>query len=312
MIGTRRPELQLKLRWIVPLLLATTTAALFSVIRLWSSEPWVAWLGAFVASAALPFYFAGFLAIGGVARTSRRLPTLQVITMAGVALAAYGGFNQRGAEPPFAFVPIALALFGLAVLEWYVFIYSRYDRTKSAAIVIGKALPAVVLQALDGQRVTSRDFAGSKTLLVFFRGNWCPLCMAQLRELTRRADRLAAASVRVKLISNQSVERSRELASQLNLPSHFDVLHDRGLRAARALSIEDIGGTPPGMRDYPADTVMATVVALDAEGRVIFGDETDNYRVRPHPDSFIPLFEDRATSEPRPMAIELARSTSSS
>ena len=304
--------MQLKLRWIVPLLLATTTAASFSVARLWTSEQWAPWLGAFVASAALPLYFVGFLACGGAARTSRRLPTLQVVTVAGVALAAYGGFHQYGAESRFGFVPLALALLGLAVLEWYVFIYSRYGRTKSAAIVIGKPLPTVVLQALDGRGVTSRDFEGSNTLLVFFRGNWCPLCMAQLRELTRRADRLAAASVQVKLISNQSVERSRELVSKLNLPSHFDVLHDRGLRAARALSIEDVGGTPPGMRGYPSDTVMATVVALDAEGRVIFGDETDNYRVRPHPDSFIPLFEDRAIGGPRPrVSMGLARSTRS-
>ncbi|MGD1868958.1 MAG: hypothetical protein ACFB0F_05475 [Neomegalonema sp.] len=45
------------------------------------------------------------------------------------------------------------------------------------------------------------------------------------------------------------------------------------------------------MPGYPADTVMATVVALDANGNVIFGDETDNYRVRPHPDTFLHVFE---------------------
>ena len=44
------------------------------------------------------------------------------------------------------------------------------------------------------------------------------------------------------------------------------------------------------MPGYPADTVMATAIALDAEGKVLFGDETDNYRVRPHPDTFMNVF----------------------
>ena len=43
----------------------------------------------------------------------------------------------------------------------------------------------------------------------------------------------------------------------------MEVLVDTGLKAADALSIVDRGGTPQGMRGYPADMVMATVIALD-------------------------------------------------
>ena len=104
-----------------------------------------------------------------------------------------------------------------------------------------------------------------------------------------RGGELAAASVQVKFVSNQSAALSRELAEELNLPDHMEILVDTALRAASALSIVDAGGTPPGMRGYPVDTVMATVVAIDEQGRVIFGDETGNYRVRPHPDTFMPV-----------------------
>jgi hypothetical protein len=69
----------------------------------------------------------------------------------------------------------------------------------------------------------------------------------------------------------------------------MEILVDTDLKAASALSIVDRGGTPPGMKGYPVDTVMATVIALDAEGKVTFGDETDNYRVRPHPDIFMSI-----------------------
>lgn len=301
--------MQLKLKWIVPLLLSSLAASAYSAVRLWTSSGSIAWLGALLACAALPVYMAGFLAVGGVARTSPRLTGTQIVTTFGVAIAAYGVVAHDNAHALGGFLPLALALLGFGVLEWYVFVYSRYGRKKSESIIVGQPLPEIVFERLDGARVTSSDFTGSNTLIVFFRGNWCPLCMAQLRELRKRADRLEAASVRVKLVSNQRVERSRELASKLVLPDHFEILHDRDLRAARALSIEDLGGTPPGMRGYPVDTVMATVVALDAQGRVVFGDESDNYRVRPHPDAVIPLFEHRAASVPtapweRPEATE--------
>ena len=283
--------MQLKLRLIAPLLLSTTATALFSAVQIWLSSHPITWFGAFLASAALPLYFAIFLATGGAARTAPRLPAVQIATMLGIVLAAYGASHEYQSRP-LALLPLAAALLGFLVLQWYVFVFSRYRRKKSGFIVLGQPLPELVFESLDGTPVTLQDFAGSKTLLTFFRGNWCPLCMAQLRELRKRADRLAAASVQVKLISNQSVERSRELTNKLDLPDHFEILHDPDLRAAKALSIEDIGGTPGGMQGYPPDTVMATVIALDAGGRVIFGDETDNYRVRPHPDRFVPLFED--------------------
>lgn len=283
--------MQLKSRLMGPLLLTTVAAGLLSVFQFWQSSGSLAWFGAFLACVALPSYMAVFLARGGAARTAPRLPTTQVITIIGVALAAYGAFRDYQSKSLFALLPLGPALLGFVVLQWYVFVYSIYGRQKSEAIVLRQPLPEVVFQTLDGEQVTSRSFVGSNTLIVFFRGNWCPLCMAQLRELRARADRLAAASVEVKFVSNQSVERSRELVKKLDLPRHFEVLHDRDLRAARALSIEDIGGTPAGMKDYPADTVKATVIALDAQGRVIFGDETNNYRVRPHPDTFIPRFE---------------------
>ena len=115
--------------------------------------------------------------------------------------------------------------------------------------------------------------------------------MGQLKEVRAQADRLARAGVQVRFVSNQPVEKSVKLSSDLDLPEHFEILYDRDLRAAKALSIADLGGTPTGMIGYPRDTVMATVLALDTQGRVIFGDETDNYRVRPHPDTFIPFFE---------------------
>ncbi|MEM9473969.1 MAG: redoxin domain-containing protein [Pseudomonadota bacterium] len=271
--------MQLKQRALVPVILGMVGLAVYAFHHLMWTSGAEAWHGAFLAAAALPTYMALFLAKGGAARTSSLLVPVQIVTGIGVFLAA----TETGA--------LIAALLSFAGLQWFVFVYSRYGRTKSDAIIIGKPLPEVAFEDLDGARVTSDDFLGAATLLVFFRGNWCPLCMAQLRELRARADQLANANVQVRFISNQSAEKSMALATKLDLPLHFQILRDRNMLAADRLGIADIGGAPVGLKGYPKDTVMATVIALDARGQVLFGDETDNYRVRPHPDLYLPLLE---------------------
>lgn len=271
--------MQFKQRVLVPILLIMVGLAIYSIHNLFWTGGAVAWHGALLASVALPGYMALFLAKGGAARTSPRLIPVQVLAAVGVTLST----GNVGA--------FVVALLSFAGLEWYIFLYSRYGRTKTGAIKIGQPLPTLTFEDLDGAPVGTADFVGSQMLLVFFRGNWCPLCMAQLRELTARADRLKAAGVEIRFISNQSVEKSKELATKLGLGRPFQILRDVNLGAAKQLNIADIGGTPAGVKGFPGDTVMATVIALDHKGRVIFGDETDNYRVRPHPDSFLPVFE---------------------
>jgi hydroxymethylpyrimidine pyrophosphatase-like HAD family hydrolase len=43
------------------------------------------------------------------------------------------------------------------------------------------------------------------------------------------------------------------------------------------------------MGNYAPHTVMPTVVVTDADGTIVFSDQTDNYRVRPEPDMFLAI-----------------------
>lgn len=267
-----------------PMVLLMWLAGAVSAIMIAVTHGSIAWAGAFLAVIPLPVYMAVVIHSGKVARTSRNLPWVQLLTALGLVLVLYSTIFVG-----LAAAPLVLALIGFGFLQWFVRGYSSYGRGKSQAIVLGQPLPDIEFHTLDGQSVTPHDFAGAKTLLVFFRGNWCPLCMAQLKEICARADELAKNSVQVKFISNQSIDQSKTLTEELSLRDNFEVLQDRDLRVAKALAIADIGGTPAMLKDYPADTVMATVIALDEEGRVIFGDEAESYRVRPHPDRFMPV-----------------------
>lgn len=281
--------MSLKSKLLMPLLGVAMLVALAGLVMLAVSLGNLAWLGSALAAGALPAYMFLVIGTGQRARTSARLPAVQLAAAAGLVLAAWPLFSAEGTESASDYLPLALALAGYVIMQWYVWIYSSYGRKAGQVIAIGKPLPDVSFDTLDGGSVAISDLRGKKALIVFFRGNWCPLCTAQVREVRDRAGALYEAGVAVKFVSNQDAVRSRELAEQLELPAHMEIVVDTELRAAEALSIVDRGGTPPGMKGYPADTVMATVIALDEQGRVIFGDETDNYRVRPHPDIFMPI-----------------------
>lgn len=277
--------MSLKSRMMMPLLSLAMLIALAGFVMLVVRFGAIEWLGVSLASGTLPAYLILVVNSGKIARTSARLPLVQLFAAIGLGLAAFPVLSKGAPGAPWAYLPPGLALAGYLVMQWYIWVYSRYGRKAGVAIVRGQPLPDVSFATLSGDDISISDLRGSKALLVFYRGNWCPLCMAQLREVRARAD--ALAGVKVKFISNQSAAHSRKLADQLDLPDHMEMLVDTDLKAAATLSIVDAGGTPSGITGYPADTVMATVIALDEQGRVIFGDETDNYRVRPHPDTFL-------------------------
>ena len=47
---------------------------------------------------------------------------------------------------------------------------------------------------------------------------------------------------------------------------------------------------------YDPDTVLPTVIITDASGKIIFVDLTDNYRVRPEPETFIQVLKEYNSS----------------
>lgn len=275
---------------ILPLILSNLIGGVACAIMIFVSKGDPIWIGTLLTTLPIPFVLLIGTNVFGLARTSAHLPLVQLLSVAGVALVV-GSLYSRGIDTSAEYAALALAIYGAVFVQWFIWIFSSYGRQKNTAIARGQNLPEVSLKQLDGTDITSASFAGSKTLIVFFRANWCPFCMNQLKEVLAHADQLKKSDTKVKFISNQGIENSKSLAEKLNLPANFEILQDDGLRAAKALGIADIGGSPAGMSGYPADTVMATVIGLDEDGKVIFGDETDNYRVRPHPDTFLHVFE---------------------
>ncbi len=218
-----------------------------------------------------------------LARTSHSLPVLSALTLAGVGLAAWGTFSEDAAHWP----ALALAVAGAAGFFLYDFWYSSFGRRVSDRLVPGEVLPDFQATDLEGRTVSPRDLRGRPALYMFYRGNWCPFCQAQVREIIERYRELMNRGVEVALVSPDEHDLTRRVAEIFDVPFHFWV--DKNLAAARALDIVDTQGVPAGplRRRHGADTVLPTVVITDAEGKIIFTDQTRNYRVRPDPEIFL-------------------------
>ncbi len=250
--------------------------------EIFQGESVTGWVGVILTSAPFIMLISWLMATKTVARTSAHFPLVNIAGAVGVGLA---GFSWLQREVDYT-API-LALFGWVGFLLYVYWYSKLDRKLSSKLQIGKELPSFVLKDVDGNLANFPALLKRPSILMFYRGNWCPLCMAQIKELADRYRELAALGVRIVLVSPQPHGNTVELAKKFDVK--FDFMTDEGNLAARQLGIESKYGIPMGMQvlGYDSETVLPTVIITDPSGIVIWTHETDNYRVRPEPEVFL-------------------------
>ncbi len=274
----------MKSRFLVPAIVCSLVLAFLSLVfALRGQGDHLAWWGAVMAALPLPLTLL-YLKSAKRARVSENAPLAMLFAAAGVMLAGWEWLMEGVAD----WWPFAVALAGLLLLSLYVFWYARYGRITSSQLDVGGKLPAFELTDLDGNRVASSQFAGKPAVFVFYRGNWCPLCVAQVAEIAARRDEFERLGVAVALISPQPEARTRELAARHAGPFGFFVDIDN--RVATSLDLAVRNGFPafwPG--NYPSDTVMPTVIVTNANGTIVYSDQTDNYRSRPEPDIFLAI-----------------------
>lgn len=244
----------------------------------------IAWGGVMLTTAPLMIFISIVMIFKNIARTSSRFPSINLLAAVGTLLAIWAWYQKSLSS----LAPI-LAIVGWVGFLLYAYWYSSYGRSPSARIRVGANLPSFNVTDANGRVVTSAQLTDKPAILMFYRGNWCPLCMAQVKELVSRYKDLSALGVRVALISPQPHSNTEALAKKFDVK--FDFLTDKGNTAAQALGIEQDNGLPMGMQmmGYDSETVLPTVIITDRQGKIIWNCETDNYRIRPEPDIYLEI-----------------------
>ena len=154
------------------------------------------------------------------------------------------------------------------------------------------ALPATSITSLDGASVSLRELlSGQPTILVVYRGGWCPYCTKQLGGLQKILPELHALGYRLVALSPDPIEQLKKTLTAEKLD--YTLLSDPtfasidAMGLAFALDEKTIGKykgygiplySPPGSdaRVLPVPAVFLT----DREGRITFTHTNPDYTQR--------------------------------
>ncbi len=244
-------------------------------------------IGNLISSLTIVAFFIG-LFIKKRARTTTSLYSYTFLVFTGFIVTIiinYNSFNKNSNHLLFG----SLLFIGWIVyLKWY-----SYFRSKNTNLLsVGNKLPAFELENSDKEKVSSDFFLNNPTIFLFYRGNWCPLCMAQIKEVVDEYKELEKRNVNVVLISPQPHKFSKSLANKHQVPFYF--LTDKNNITAKKLGIIHKNGIPAGFQvlGYDSDTVLPTIIITNKNGAIIYSDLTSNYRVRPEPKEFIKVLDE--------------------
>lgn len=155
------------------------------------------------------------------------------------------------------------------------------DKTRrSAPVQIGEEAPDFTLEDTNGKEVKLSSARGKMpTVIVFYRGSWCPFCARQLGEL--RSLLQPNDKVRVLAISVDDHQTTKEFAAKIASDGkgtiNYALLSDPGHKVIDAYGLHDPAYDGKQFEGIP----HASVYVIDKNNRVAWMKVETNYRVRP-------------------------------
>jgi peroxiredoxin len=137
----------------------------------------------------------------------------------------------------------------------------------------GDAFPALSLSLAGGDRLELPDaLNGHYSVVLVFRGAWCPYCNAQLRAFERASDRLAELGARVVALSVDDEATTEALVEKQRLT--FPVGHSADARAVHDALGAFVHDEPEYLESTgfvldPAGGVVVSVYSSAAIGRLV-------------------------------------------
>ncbi|GAB3024703.1 peroxiredoxin-like family protein [Bowmanella dokdonensis] len=160
----------------------------------------------------------------------------------------------------------------------------------------GQTVPDVTLKSAQGEDVSLHALVKQKpTVILFYRGGWCPYCNAQLAGFQKVEKDITGLGYQILAISPDSPERLQE--QKFDTDYQVTLLSDAGLEAIRAFGIAFYMDeeTSAKYRDWKGnifptllgdDRIVLPAPAayvLDTQGVIQFQYVNPNYKVRVDP-----------------------------
>jgi peroxiredoxin len=155
----------------------------------------------------------------------------------------------------------------------------------------GGAVPEANLKGPDGSRVSlQKETGGKPTILIFYRGGWCPYCSAHLGELQKAEKELVGLGYQILAISADRPSALRTTSEKLTLS--YQLLSDEDMEASAAFGLAFRVGdeTLARYKEYGIELTakqgerywlpVPAVYVVDRKGTIRFAHADPNYRER--------------------------------
>lgn len=165
----------------------------------------------------------------------------------------------------------------------------------AGALKSGVKAPPFELRDHNGNPVSSTELLGKGPLVIcFFRGRWCPFCVAQLQAMNLVVPEIQQAGASFIAISPQTVQQSFFMHDQHKL--RFPLLSDPGNRVARQFGL--VYKVPDYQQalykrvfvnlahtngDESWELPIPATFILDRDGGILFASANEDYTERPEP-----------------------------
>jgi peroxiredoxin len=169
------------------------------------------------------------------------------------------------------------------------------------ALSLGAKAPSFELKDHNGTTVSSAEVLKAGRLVIcFFRGRWCPFCVAQLEAMNRILAQIRDAGAELVAISPQTVQQSFFMADQHRLS--FPLLADPGNQVARQFGLvyrvphyqESIYrrvliNLPFTNGDESWELPVPAVYVVDRDATIHFAAVNPDYKERPEPQQILQI-----------------------
>ncbi len=178
-------------------------------------------------------------------------------------------------------------------------------------LLVGATVPPVILHAVDGTPFDLNEAIAAKpTLLVFYRGGWCPFCNTHLGALKQAESAILGSGWQMIAISPDRPEKLAETVQKEQVS--YRLLSDSEMTAAKAFGIafKVDDATIERYKGYGIDLQEASgqnhhllpvpaVFLVNTDGIITFEYVNPDYKVRLDPDVLVAEIRSQAQIQAR-------------
>jgi peroxiredoxin len=166
-------------------------------------------------------------------------------------------------------------------------------------LLIGSAIPALSLETVEGKVYDfNQEMKKQPSILIFYRGGWCPYCNTQLSELRKIEPKLLQLGYRILAISPDSPKKLAETLGKHK--TTYTLLSDSKMKAAKTFGIafqvddktlEKYKGYGIDLEDASGEKhhqlPVPSVFIIGKDGIMKFSYVNPDYKIRIDPDVLV-------------------------